>query len=188
MFNWLAALSLVLCVLTVVLLPRSRRGFDAWLWVGPHSHFALTTVRGMLDIQIGREFNLQSAGITTGFRSGQLPRFVGGLSDDEKQWPVWLLIASFNDKAPKWLAWTGISFGDGPHTPDYPPNFWQGVGDVPLWYFTAIFALFPLAMWWRPFRYFQRRRRGVCPSCGYNLTGNVSGVCPECGKPISSPA
>lgn len=25
---------------------------------------------------------------------------------------------------------------------------------------------------------------GVCISCGYNLTGNVSGVCPECGTPI----
>jgi len=23
-----------------------------------------------------------------------------------------------------------------------------------------------------------------CQSCGYNLTGNVSGICPECGKPI----
>ncbi len=23
-----------------------------------------------------------------------------------------------------------------------------------------------------------------CPSCGYDLTGNVSGVCPECGTPI----
>ena len=26
-----------------------------------------------------------------------------------------------------------------------------------------------------------RRDRGTCQSCGYNLTGNVSGVCPECG-------
>ena len=25
---------------------------------------------------------------------------------------------------------------------------------------------------------------GVCPGCGYNLTGNVSGVCSECGRPI----
>ena len=24
----------------------------------------------------------------------------------------------------------------------------------------------------------------VCPDCGYNLTGNVSGVCPECGAAI----
>ena len=27
-----------------------------------------------------------------------------------------------------------------------------------------------------------RTRRGVCPRCAYDLTGNVSGVCPECGN------
>jgi hypothetical protein len=27
----------------------------------------------------------------------------------------------------------------------------------------------------------ERRARGQCPQCGYDLTGNVSGVCPECG-------
>ena len=26
-----------------------------------------------------------------------------------------------------------------------------------------------------------RRKRGLCPACGYNLVGNTSGVCPECG-------
>ncbi len=27
--------------------------------------------------------------------------------------------------------------------------------------------------------------RGIrCTTCGYNLTGNVSGICPECGTPI----
>ena len=26
-----------------------------------------------------------------------------------------------------------------------------------------------------------RLRRGLCPACGYDLTGNTSGVCPECG-------
>ncbi|HKQ47230.1 MAG TPA: hypothetical protein VJZ71_04070 [Phycisphaerae bacterium] len=26
---------------------------------------------------------------------------------------------------------------------------------------------------------------GHCHSCGYNLTGNVSGRCPECGTPVS---
>ncbi len=24
----------------------------------------------------------------------------------------------------------------------------------------------------------------LCPRCGYNLTGNVSGICPECGRPL----
>jgi hypothetical protein len=26
-----------------------------------------------------------------------------------------------------------------------------------------------------------RRRRGLCPHCCYNLTGNTTGICPECG-------
>ena len=34
-------------------------------------------------------------------------------------------------------------------------------------------------------RRWRRRRhaaRGLCPACGYDLTGNTSGVCPECGN------
>ena len=27
-----------------------------------------------------------------------------------------------------------------------------------------------------------RRKHGLCVSCGYDLTGNVSGRCPECGE------
>jgi hypothetical protein len=27
----------------------------------------------------------------------------------------------------------------------------------------------------------ERRKRGLCVGCGYDLTGNVSGVCPGCG-------
>ena len=30
-------------------------------------------------------------------------------------------------------------------------------------------------------RYLWRQRGGLCPHCGYDLTGNVSGRCPECG-------
>ena len=32
------------------------------------------------------------------------------------------------------------------------------------------------------------RPKGLCKTCGYNLTGNVSGVCPECGKRVRSEA
>ena len=28
----------------------------------------------------------------------------------------------------------------------------------------------------------DRRKRGLCIRCGYDLTGNVSGACPECGE------
>jgi hypothetical protein len=30
----------------------------------------------------------------------------------------------------------------------------------------------------------DRHQPGTCRSCGYNLTGNISGVCPECGTRI----
>jgi len=47
------------------------------------------------------------------------------------------------------------------------------------WVFLLVTA--PTAvLWWRdrPFP------EGHCRTCGYNLTGNVTGVCPECGERI----
>lgn len=35
----------------------------------------------------------------------------------------------------------------------------------------------------RVIQFRRRLPRGHCQSCGYNLTGNVSGYCPECGTP-----
>lgn len=32
----------------------------------------------------------------------------------------------------------------------------------------------------------RKQREGQCRTCGYNLTGNMSGVCPECGNYIRS--
>lgn len=34
----------------------------------------------------------------------------------------------------------------------------------------------------------RRRRSGQCPSCGYDLTDNVSGLCPECGEAFADAA
>lgn len=45
-----------------------------------------------------------------------------------------------------------------------------GLGSPPL----AVLAL-------RTTRRYRRRKRGLCLTCGYDLTGNTSGVCPECG-------
>ena len=33
-------------------------------------------------------------------------------------------------------------------------------------------------------RRLERIRRGQCPECAYDLTGNVSGTCPECGAAV----
>lgn len=55
----------------------------------------------------------------------------------------------------------------------------------PLWIIILMFSIYPFVILlsailriWRRRRF---RRAGRCVSCGYNLTGNMSGLCPECG-------
>ena len=59
---------------------------------------------------------------------------------------------------------------------------------VPYWA-PALAALLPPGIPWlrrqRRLRSWKSRAaKGLCPSCGYDLTGNVSGVCPECGRGV----
>jgi hypothetical protein len=48
----------------------------------------------------------------------------------------------------------------------------------------AIYPLLVFRQWLRQYRRNQRHKKGLCVTCGYNLTGNISGLCPECGSPI----
>jgi predicted RNA-binding Zn-ribbon protein involved in translation (DUF1610 family) len=55
---------------------------------------------------------------------------------------------------------------------------------LPLWALVVLFSAYPA---YAAARWYSKRRRkltNVCISCGYNLTGNVSGICPECGTEI----
>jgi len=47
-------------------------------------------------------------------------------------------------------------------------------------YATPLIIFGLLTRWWAP----ERIPPGHCQTCGYNLTGNVSGVCPECGEKV----
>jgi len=53
----------------------------------------------------------------------------------------------------------------------YGTTFWIPLG-LPLLILTTVVTL----AYWR-----RLRHESGCRSCGYDLTGNVSGVCPECG-------
>ena len=62
---------------------------------------------------------------------------------------------------------------------------------VPLWAPPLLLAIYPTIAFIRfihfirgPLRCRRRRKRGMCLSCGYNLTGNTSGVCPECAAKV----
>lgn len=62
---------------------------------------------------------------------------------------------------------------------------------MPAWVPIAVTAALPAA-WLSLFlaRRLQlptmRERLGLCRSCGYDLTGNISGTCPECGTPATT--
>jgi hypothetical protein len=73
--------------------------------------------------------------------------------------------------------------GSSPHpTPRWGAAEQRGVEFFfPHFLVAAAFALLPTVRLAAATRRWRRVRRGLCPSCGYNLTGNVSGVCPECG-------
>lgn len=55
---------------------------------------------------------------------------------------------------------------------------------LPLLLLTLITLVFAAVESFKAGLWFYRMQTGYCPSCNYNLTGNVSGVCPECGTPM----
>lgn len=54
-----------------------------------------------------------------------------------------------------------------------------GIG-VPFWFPAVVCMIFPLRVVLRRWVTADRRRRGLCPTCGYDLRANA-GRCPECG-------
>jgi len=62
-------------------------------------------------------------------------------------------------------------------------GYWNGIR-TPLWIVaagTSMLTAFLATLSWRCRR--RRYPRGLCSTCGYDLTGNVSGICSECGRP-----
>jgi hypothetical protein len=96
--------------------------------------------------------------------------------------------------SPAWLMKIGFGYArvvyrSTPLPATYPPGTSDDFSLVwfPAWFMCAVFAT--PAAWWLTRRWpWGREDFSRCPSCGYNLTGNVSGVCPECGTPISKKA
>lgn len=55
------------------------------------------------------------------------------------------------------------------------------------WLVATVFTVYPILAFIRgPLRRWRRKKKGLCLTCGYDLTGNESGVCPECGVEVTS--
>jgi hypothetical protein len=86
--------------------------------------------------------------------------------------------------------WSFGSFGYATNFGTVPPIF-GGPGLLtqrefltPFWPFVALFAVLPIAFVSRAIRRRHRYASHCCQSCGYDLTGNISGICSECGSTI----
>lgn len=108
------------------------------------------------------------------------------------------LIVAFKNRLPHVVesvygpSWRKKGVGWQVNTPVLPPAGWRTsdrcfhswIG-FPLWVPLGVLLAFPTLGFLRHrVRLLHRRKRGLCPFCGYSLRGNVSGMCPECGTPF----
>jgi len=57
---------------------------------------------------------------------------------------------------------------------------------LPAWAFAGLFLLHPpVPFLWRRYRRLRRYERGLCPACGYDVTGTPGIRCSECGEQIA---
>jgi len=59
------------------------------------------------------------------------------------------------------------------------------IAATPIWPVSSSLFILTLPLAWGGWPW--RRKANTCAGCGYNLTGNISGVCPECGMKIQKP-
>ena len=185
-FNGMAVVSLVLCVASAALWVRSFRGVDE-MFVD-REVFVHHGAGGGLSVG-ARYWIATSPGMITVYGEvAPLSEVWDGPQQNQATWH--LGFARDKSLATGAFAANGLAtslvkrrFGFA-YDSEFGGHFW--LLGAPLWVIAGTAALIPFIRFARWFGYFGGDGKGICSSCGYNLTGNVSGVCPECGKPIAN--
>lgn len=189
-FKWLAALSALLFVATVGLWARSHFATDAL----ERSDLVAndTTVRSLRNVsQLERHRAIiSSQGKLTWAEAKVIP-----LRNESRLFGRWMLtdgrsiyIHRFR-RQDELLHRLGFDHYD--NEPPIPPRVglqWMPsrIITIPYWLPALCFAVAPATYLLRRLRAWRRRRRGLCPECGYNLQATPD-RCPECGTTVSSP-
>jgi len=164
LFNLLAAVSLALCLATVVLWIRGYRIWDDWDWVASDGH---------LNIQFA-----SSRGKIAWCVSRDSPNFaLAGLGH------IGLQPVDLHDLGTR-ASFDLATFGFFIKITHYRSLRWWRVA-VPDWFPAALFLLPPIV--WTKRRYRRERHFGHCRQCGYDLRATPE-RCPECGTAASPTA
>ena len=174
LLNILTALSLLLCVAVVVLWVRSYSRFEqAWYARVPFA-ISINSQQGSCKAEWTKRWPGLSYGLVTQHKALRPVDRDRGSHYFMRECSV--RVGSFG-------------FGRAVHNVGNPgattPTAFTIV-TAPHWGLGLAAAVPPALLL---FRWHRRRRRplaGHCRSCGYDLTGNVSGVCPECGDTLGT--
>jgi hypothetical protein len=165
-------LPLVLCLLTCALAARSFGIQDMWTWgYAPPDKTGLKLLSLFNGhVKLGLFYDMDKGGYPTTSPS-HISRPAKAVLSEEPFDPA----TRRGDYGVYWSPRTPIPFTAG--------STYRLI-QISLWPIAALFALFaaPAAAWrlYGARQRARRRRRGLCPSCGYDLRGTPD-RCPECG-------
>jgi hypothetical protein len=170
LFKFAAAVSVVLCAATVALWVRSYYVYETLVWETQLNNGLLTvqgySVRGRFVASYSRR--LVSRPKT------RFPRWHHATFDSTYLTSV----PTRGDGSP---ALRFITYRDGT-----PAWWWGWAVAVPDWLVVLILSVLPTLRMRAAVISGRRSRRGLCPSCGYDLRATpTGGRCPECGTPAS---
>jgi hypothetical protein len=82
------------------------------------------------------------------------------------------------------LRWSTGGFSTYSNSGSHCGHSWQYIGIiVPHWAVFLLLIVFPAVQLRKPWTRRQRRKRGLCLNCGYDLRASRE-VCPECGSGV----
>jgi hypothetical protein len=166
LFNVLAALSLVLCVATVVAWVRSYWTLDDVKFARATFQCGLNSVRG---------------GTSIGWWTFEFPDAQSLQRRRERRFDSW----SYRSASLSGTSLTHIEYGVASSSFASPDGITQTTTFItfPHWSLAAVLIL-PTVTYWFGYRLRRaRRQNGHCPACGYDLRASTE-RCPECGTAV----
>lgn len=178
LFAVASAISLLLCLATLVLWVRSLGHYQITIRIGPERYAEVQSVDGVIGLEWARDS--WSRTLVAGSR-------IYG-------WSSWRSTLPTGRNRADLQTPTFNRFGFGVHvikTIGPPQGIWRFgnrrlvIVYLPYWLVATITALLPLRWLTLFLRQRSQNRSGYCASCGYNLTGNTTGICSECGVTVA---